>query len=220
MVHARLALAVVPTLSVTVAATVKLPGAVGVPESTPAADAVTPAGNPPTVQVYGGTPPAADSVADTGVPTVPAESEAVMVRVAGVTASVRLAEAVVPFASVTVTPTVELPAAVGVPLIAPAAEADNPAGKPLTAQAYGCTPPAAARLAEYAVPTVPLESDVVVTVSGAGVTASARLAEAVAPFESVTVTPTVKLPAAVGAPVITPAVEADKPAGKPVALQV
>ena len=61
---------------------------------------------------------------------------------------VKLAEAVVPFASVTVTPTLELPVAVGVPLIAPEADAERPAGSPVTTQVYGCAPPVAASPAE------------------------------------------------------------------------
>lgn len=51
-----------------------------------------------------------------------------------------------------VTPTVkfEVPALVGVPLITPAVDSDNPAGKvPVeTAQVYGAVPPTAARVVE------------------------------------------------------------------------
>jgi hypothetical protein len=70
--------------------------------------------------------------------------------------------------STTWTDKAALPALVGVPLIAPAAERVNPVGKevPFTKlKVYGVTPPAAVRVAEYAVFKVALGSVVVVRVT-------------------------------------------------------
>ena len=53
-----------------------------------------------------------------------------------------------PAASFTLALTVNVPAAVGVPLMVPAAVAVTPAGRPVTVQVYGGTPPDAVRLAE------------------------------------------------------------------------
>jgi hypothetical protein len=62
----------------------------------------------------------------------------------------------------------KLPDAVGVPLMVPALLSERPPGKPLAVQLYGGTPPVAASVAEYAVPTVPPGRVVVEIVSGAG----------------------------------------------------
>lgn len=61
------------------------------------------------------------------------------------------------------------PAAVGVPLITPAGDNVRPAGgvPDVTDHVYGCVPPMAAKLCEYAVPTVPFgRGDVVVIETG------------------------------------------------------
>jgi hypothetical protein len=55
---------------------------------------------------------------------------------------------------------------------------------------------------------------------GIAVTVMEKVAEAVLPAESMTVTLTVKVPAAVGVPERTPAVERLSPEGSPVALQL
>jgi len=68
--------------------------------------------------------------------------------------------------SVTRTVIFEVPAVVGVPLIAPDEFNDNPAGKVPAArsQVYGVVPPVAAKLVEgYVEPTTPTGNDVVVT---------------------------------------------------------
>ena len=70
----------------------------------------------------------------------------------------------------------------GVPLINPvAALSPNPAGKvPLVScHEYAPVPPVAARVCEYATPTCPPASEVVVINSGCGVMVSVRLAVAV-----------------------------------------
>ncbi len=62
----------------------------------------------------------------------------------------------------------KLPDAVGVPLMVPALLMERPPGKPLADHVYGETPPVAASVVEYAVPTVPAGREVVEIVSGAG----------------------------------------------------
>src|SRR5690348_12220740 len=69
---------------------------------------------------------------------------------------------VVPAASRTVTVTLDVPGAVGVPAIAPAVDMLRPPGKPVALHASGATPPVAANAAVYADPTVPLAAAVVV----------------------------------------------------------
>jgi len=63
----------------------------------------------------------------------------------------------------------KVPEATGVPLILPALLIVRPPGSPLADHVYGETPPVAANVAEYAVPTVPAGSEVVEIASGAGV---------------------------------------------------
>ena len=85
------------------------------------------------------------------------------------TAIVSLALALAFVESRTVIEAEKLPDAVGVPLIVPALLSERPPGKPLADQLYGETPPVAASVAEYAVPTVPAGRVVVEIVSvGAG----------------------------------------------------
>src|SRR4029077_1777283 len=66
------------------------------------------------------------------------------------------------------------PEATGVPLILPALLIVRPLGSPLADHVYGETPPVAANVAEYAVPTVPAGSEVVEIASGAGAGAGAE----------------------------------------------
>ena len=77
--------------------------------------------------------------------------------------------------SVTVVVTEKVPALVGVPLIAPAVEAESPSGRPLTAKDYLPLPPMAARVAEYATFTVPSGSEAVVIVSAAAVMVTGKV---------------------------------------------
>src|SRR5450759_1757311 len=82
------------------------------------------------------------------------------------TSTGKLLEVLAPAASFTVTTMVAGPAAVGVPEIAPAADMLRPAGSPLALKVSGAVPHDAAKLAEYAAPTVPLGADAVVIASG------------------------------------------------------
>jgi len=67
---------------------------------------------------------------------------------AAATVIVKDPEAVPPALSFTVAVTLNRPAALGVPLMAPAADAITPPGSPATVHVYGRTPPAAASDAE------------------------------------------------------------------------
>ena len=118
----------------------KVPPAVGVPESTPvAALKVTPAGSAPPVRlkVYGAVPPLAEIVCDVAMPTVAATSIAGLTATVGafttsVTAEVPLYGPEPVVASVPFTVMLKLPAAVGVPERTPALESVMPAGNVLT----------------------------------------------------------------------------------------
>jgi hypothetical protein len=66
--------------------------------------------------------------------------------------------------SVTVIVTTLIPPAVGVPVIDPPGLIVSPGGNPVAVNVYGWVPPLAFTVAEYAVPTVPVVSDVVVMV--------------------------------------------------------
>jgi hypothetical protein len=106
------------------------------------------------------------------VPTVPAGSDVVVIDNGGGAAitMLKFAVAVTLLLSVSCTVKSEVPAALGVPLITPVPDAsDNPAGSEpdVIAHVYGAIPPAPVSVAEYAVPTVPLGSDVVVIVGSA-----------------------------------------------------
>lgn len=127
--------------------------------------------------------------------------------------------------SATVTFTVLVPAAVGVPVICPVLGLMlSPAGNPVADQLYGCMPPSADTAALYAVPTVPLGSVAVVMESSAGAMTTVNVLLVVcgvgAP-ESVTVTVTEFVPGVVGVPVICPVlVLMLSPAGNPAADHV
>jgi hypothetical protein len=129
---------------------------------------------------------------------------------------VKLPLAVALAASLTVTVKLELPAAVGVPVIAPLAFIDNPFGRlpDVTDQLYGGVPPVAFTDPEYPAPTVPFGRLAVATASAGAVIVIVKLPDAVALAESVTVTVKVELPAAVGVPEIAPSAVIDNPFGR------
>jgi hypothetical protein len=108
--------------------------------------------------------------------------------------------------SVTVTVTLAVPAAVGVPLMLPPALRFNPAGSAplLTAQVYPPVPPLAVSVCEYADPTVPAGNDVVVIVSVGAAIAMLSALDAVCLLLSVTVTVTLEVPVAAGVPLMLP----------------
>jgi hypothetical protein len=132
----------------------------------PLADNDRPAGRLPDAsdQVYDPVPPVAASCAEYAEPTVPPASELVVTETGLATVSVRLLDAVCE-PSVAATLNDEVPAALGVPVMAPLADNDRPAGRLPDAsdQVYDPVPPVAASCAEYAEPTVPSARDVVVT---------------------------------------------------------
>jgi hypothetical protein len=186
----------------------EVPAADGIPEIAPAPLSDSPAGSEPdaTDHVYPPVPPFAASVCEYAAPTVPLGSEEVAIASAGGSiASDNGAVAVVPAESCTCTVKFEVPAADGIPEIAPAPLSDSPAGSEpeATDHLYPPLPPVAASVCEYAVPTVPLGSDEVATAS-AGLIAIERLPVALSPAESVTSTVKPKSPAAVGVPAIVP----------------
>lgn len=83
-------LAVQPALSVTRTLKLAVPAAVGVPEITPPAERVNPAGNVPSDsdQVYGDMPPLAVSVWLYAVPTVPFGRNAGEIEIEGQTIAI------------------------------------------------------------------------------------------------------------------------------------
>jgi uncharacterized membrane protein len=108
-----------------------VPAAVGVPAITPAPLKFKPAGSAPLVidQLYGGVPPVADRLCKYASFTRPAlRTLVVMLNGAGFTVRLRFADAITEAASVTRTVKDAVPAAVGVPVIAPAPLKFNPAG--------------------------------------------------------------------------------------------
>ena len=107
-----------------------------------------------------------------------------------------------------------VPAAVGTPLITPAADSVSQVGAPVTDHVYGGVPPVAAKLCEYEVPTAPFgRGDAVVIESGGGSTA--RTKDFVVICDALSRTWTVKfaVPSVVGVPEITPAADNVRPAG-------
>jgi hypothetical protein len=121
--------------------------------------------------------------------------------------------------SVTCTVKLDRPALVGVPLIVPPLPRLRPAGSDpeVTVHEYGVVPPEAARVDEYAVPTVPLGSEAVVTVSvnPVALTLMDNCLEACWAGEEESVTCTVKLdwPLLVGVPLIVPLLPRLRPGG-------
>jgi len=135
----------------------------------------------------------------------------------------------VPFPALSVADTVNenAPATVGVPDKTPAGESVSPGGSaPAAVNVYPVpVPPLTTRVVEYvdcAVASGRPAAVVNVTGGGGGTMLSEYRAVAVPDdVESWTVTETVKAPAAVGVPEITPVCELMlNPAGSPVALQV
>jgi hypothetical protein len=122
------------------------------------------------------------------------------------------------FPPVTRTVKVEVPAVVGVPLIAPPVDRESPAGRDPeeTDQLYGCVPPVAASVLLYAVPTVPAVSGLAVEIVGAAAALIVKENDFVdeALFPPVTRTVKVEVPAVVGVPLIAPPVDRERPAGR------
>ena len=148
------------------------------------------------------------------MPTWPAGSAVVATDRAGATVieSFTLADSGEALESVAMTVKLEVPAEVGVPVMAPLASlSPRPVGRdpPMTAHPTGEVPPVDVRAVPgYGLPTSPPGSDVVVMFSGTLVTAIDRLAVAVSCvglLESVAVTAKkLTTPGPVGVPVMVP----------------
>jgi hypothetical protein len=135
----------------------------------------------------------------------------------------KLAEAVVAGEpeSVTLIVKLKVPAVVGVPEIVPVADRVSPAGRApeLRLQLYGMVPPLAASVVEYAVPTCPAGTELVVICTGVTAAATVSVNDfvavcAVGVVESVTFVVKLKEPDAVGVPEIVPVADRVRPPGK------
>jgi len=171
-----------------------------------------------TDHVYGGVPPVPPNVCEYAVPTVPLSRGDTVVIESGGGSTVRANDFVVVRDALSRTWTVKfaVPAVVGIPLITPAADNVRPAGGApvVTDHAYGGVPPVAAKLCEYAVPTVPFgRGDAVVIASGGGSTVRANDFVVICDALSRTWTVKFAVPAVLGVPVITPAADNVRPAG-------
>ena len=136
----------------------------------------------------------------------------------------KLAESLAPLPSAAVTVTDEVPAVVGVPLMAPVAlSMESPAGRPVADHvrvATGEESVAEAATAVTAEPDTEAWSSGPVTVTTL-VMVQEKLAESLAPLPSVAVTVTDEVPAVVGVPLMAPvALSMESPAGRPVADHV
>jgi uncharacterized membrane protein len=123
-------------------------------------------------------------------------------------------------ASVTFTVIEALPAAVGVPLICPALLSVNPTGNAPEDidQLYGAVPPLAESVAEYAVPNCPPTKDEVVIWTGVAPAVAIAMLKlfvmlCAGELASVTLTVNEAVPAAVGVPLICPALLSVNPTG-------
>jgi hypothetical protein len=213
-------------LTPTVKADVPLP--VGVPEITPAPDSVRPAGKLPDASdhVYPGVPPVALRDVLYELPSLPAARLVDVIDSAGAEiVSDSGADTVCTGDPLSLTATVNVadPVAVGVPEMTPALESVRPAGKLPDASdhVYPGVPPVALSVVLYELPFLPTVRLVDVIDSPEAEIVSDSCAVALSAGDALSVTATVKLavPAAVGVPEITPALESVRPAGKlPVAI--
>jgi hypothetical protein len=121
-----------------------------------------------------------------------------------------------PVLSFTVTMTLAVPGAVGVPESVPSPATVNVPGRPVADHVSGGTPPVAANLKDTAVPTMAVGIDAVVITSDGAAMVTVNVLVAVAPLESVTVALTVEDPTVVGVPPRVPSEDGVMPAGKPV----
>jgi hypothetical protein len=197
------------------ALTVKLdvPTVVGVPEITPLSARLKPVGNASlsTLHVMGAVPVAV-SVCLYAVPTVPSGNVAVVI-VGATAVAIVMDNCLVslPAALVAFTVKVDVPAVVGVPVIAPVAARLRSAGKvPLSMFHVMGAVPVAVSVWLYSVPTTPFGNDVVVIATAAIVMENSLVSF---PAALVAFKVKVDVPAAVGVPVIAPSAARLKPAG-------
>jgi hypothetical protein len=211
----RLAEPVPPALVAEIFA-VKLPAAVGVPVMRPfVALMLKPAGRPLALNAVALLLAVIWKLK--AVPTEPLALAALVI--AGRTGRIRISRLAEPAPPALVAEmfAVKLPAAVGVPVMRPfLALIVKPAGRPLALNVVALL--LAVTWKEKAVPTVPLALTALVMAGRAGKIRMARLADPLPPALAAE-TFAVKLPAAVGVPVIKPLVALMvKPAGRPLAL--
>ena len=169
---------------------------VAVPEIVPAELMERPGGSPLALQLTVPVPPEEPSVALYAEPATALPSVAVVVVIASGTGTIEIlsccvAESGVPAESVTFTVKVELPGAVGVPVMIPPVLSESPTGSdPLDMlHVSGATPPLAVSVAEYAVPTIP-EATVEIVITGTGLTVIVAVAVLLASCTEVAVTVT------------------------------
>src|SRR4029078_13344531 len=164
--------------------------------------------------VYGAVPPVAADVCEYATVTSPAANAFVVMDGAPpiVIDSALVADA--PTLAGTFSVKLKGPAAVGVPVIAPLLAKLNPPGNGPgdNVQLYGCVPPLAAAVCEYPTPTAP-PARALVVIAGASPIVMASALVAVAPTLSVTFSVKLKVPAAVGVPVIAPLLARLNPQG-------
>jgi hypothetical protein len=198
-----------PTASTTCSVKLNNPAAVGVPEIAPVlALRLSPAGSGPgdNDHVNGCVPPVTAAVWEYTALTVPFASTLVVIDGAAPIVMVRALVAVAPTLSVTFSVILEVPATVGVPVIAPVfALRLSPAGSGPgdNDQVYGSVPPVAAAVCEYTTLTSPFKSATVVMDGAAAIVIDNALV-VVAPTLSVTFSVNPTVPAVVGVPVIAP----------------
>src|SRR5271157_3904150 len=99
----------------------------------------------------------------------------------------------------------------------PPADMASPAGRPVADHAFDPAPPVAARVAEYAVPTMPAGKAGVAIAKGAAAKLNVKDCFAWVPAASVTVTAAVNEPGAGSVPEMVPPGEIVKPEARPVA---
>ena len=211
--------AVEPTWSVTCTVKLLVPAVVGVPYNW-LMFRVKPAGSVPEMmaQVYCGVPPLAPSDPMYVVPTVPGNSELVVIHSAELIVKANALDAVALALSVTCTVKLLVPDALGVPLNTPAPLRVKPAGREpeITVQeVYGGVPLIAESVCEYAMFTVPAGSGELVAIASAAeeiVKANAR--DTVAPTLSAACTVKLFVPDVLGVPLNTPEPLKVKPAGR------
>ena len=120
----------------------------------------SPPGNAPAVidQVYGAMPPEAVSVCEYATPTAPLGRVGELVMVTELIWIENAWLALTDALSATCTVKLNVPVAVGVPVMAPvpAFSSSPPGSDPIvTDHVYGCVPPEAVSVCEYATPTAP-----------------------------------------------------------------
>ena len=212
---------VAPTVSVAPIVKLNVPAADVVPVIAPvAAFRDKPVGNEPADTLYVGAPvpPDAETLWLYATPCVVAGSEAGEIDITALIVTLYARDPVDPRLSFAVIVKLNVPAADGVPVIAPVdAFNDSPVGNApaLMANVYGAVPPDAVTVWLYATPCVQCGSVAGLTVNVTVLTVKLYAVDPVAPRLSVAVIVKLNEPEEVGVPVIEPVdVFNDRPLGK------